>query len=1005
MTIYFTQEIVMILRRSSIFATLFCETILSSPVWATVEVNTEYLSGLTGPKVTWEGVSTKGEDTVEIDGKYYKYTYHQPDDYTVADSRVNNTLATADVTNKVFDGLSVSTNGAAIYNVSDNSLVNVKADFVKNNMTGNSAGNGWGVVLYNSGNIGNITGDYIGNYADAGPILSGVIWTQNGEMGDVTGDFIGNYIISSKGASGAGITIYGASSHTKDAIVGDITGNFIGNVIKGAEEVTGGAINLVNYGDYYSIVGDIAGDFIGNYAESNVQARGGAISAGAYMGQKIGNIAGNFMYNHAKAVSGEVYGGALYFKGPEVGVSEGNYVRNYAETVSGNASGGAIHNEDNHIKGVKGDFIGNYTKTGNGQAYGGAITTVDKSDIAIMESDFLNNYAISEKEAYGGAIYTNWTYDEVGYSYIRDLQGAFIGNYAETTGEDGKAYGGAIANMRGGYISMTNTSFVDNHAKGDEAKGGAIYNNGIININAEGEEVAFTGNYIEDEKEKRNEAIYSETLYDTQAELNLAATTGGVIRFDDSIGGNEYTLNITGDGSGEVVFNGKVNGAATFNAGAGSVYHLGKDAVVETGNYTADNATLKLDIAVEGDKVQNGIINVNGDVIGNTKVIVNAENPTVFEGAKTEFVNAKSYEGGKAEQFEVSRVIGSPYMWRSVMNAGGEESGSHWYLSLTDEKNPDFAFVPEVAAYAGLQGAAVEQNRSIAGSVANGLAFKKSTHCYEESCGVAELMPQKQAWIDVSYENAEIDSPADMDAKISGTTIGLDLYRDVAKRAGVFAAYRYGKYDLSGKGKYYTAVGSDITDKGYLGGAYYQYDNDDVRFTGTAYVGKQDMDIKTDDHITKASTDAMQYGASAEVAKKYAFNERVNVEPSLGLYYTMLDVDGLHDNVGKQADFDTLHYLEAELGAKFEYLFCREGCTNRIYAKPSIIRTFTDGGKTKISGLRDDVKSYEDRTLGRMELGGEFGLDKSWNSWVATGYTFGDDYKAYDLTVGLGYRF
>lgn len=33
--------------------------------------------------------------------------------------------------------------------------------------------------------------------------------------------------------------------------------------------------------------------------------------------------------------------------------------------------------------------------------------------------------------------------------------------------------------------------------------------------------------------------------------------------------------------------------------------------------------------------------------------------------------------------FNVGRVVGSPYMWDAVRNAKGEEDGSTWYLALS----------------------------------------------------------------------------------------------------------------------------------------------------------------------------------------------------------------------------------------------------------------------------------------------------------------------------------
>ncbi len=817
-----------------------------------------------------------------------------------------------------------------------------------------------GSAINNEGTITTISGAFEDN---SNVYVSGTL-NNRGTIHNIAADFRGN---SSKQTDywAVGGALYNAID---ESIIGQISGKFIGNYAKnnGDKDAAGGAIET--HGTIESIINSY---FEGNYTHNDQGwSHGGGVDN---EGGSIQKIEAEFVDNHVYSGSGSGGGGAIALSGRQesyTGTINGTFKQNYVQTDAGQLAGGAVMVSEGKIDSLSGTFDGNYGKAVSGNVYGGAV-----------------------------GLWSMYDYTEGGGN-IGTLEGEFTNN--SVSSESGQALGGAIYIGKMNSIGkIKNSTFVGNSA---DTAGGAIYALSDVNIEARHFETLFSGNTANGE----SNAIYMDKAEETAASaaaendamktLNLTAAENGAIVFEDDINGVDYNVSLNGDESGEIVFNGKVSGAAEFSANAGAVYHLGKNAVVDTVNYKSDNATLKLDIAVGDNSVQNGIINVSGEVIGNTKVIVNAENPAGFKNAKTMFVNAANFEGGTAEQFEVSRVIGSPYMWHSVVNAGGEESGSHWYLSLADEN------APEVAAYAGLQSAAVEQNRSIADSVANGLAGKKSTECYQESCGVAEIMPQKQAWIDVTYENAEIETPADMDAKISGTTLGLDLYRDTLQRAGVFGAYRHGKYDLSGKGKYYAAIESDITNKSYLGGAYYQFDNDDVRLTGTVFAGKQDMDIKTDDHIVKTSTDAMQYGASAEAAKRYAISERVNLEPSLGLYYSMIDVDDLHDNVGKSAQFDTLHYLEAELGAKLEYVFCRKGCTNRVYAKPSVIRTFTSGAETHISGL-DNVKSYKDMTLGRMEFGGEFGFNDRWTGYAATGYTFGDDYKSYDVNLGVGYRF
>ncbi|MCM1322566.1 MAG: autotransporter outer membrane beta-barrel domain-containing protein [Acetobacter sp.] len=804
----------------------------------------------------------------------------------------------------------------------------------------------------------------------------------DGEIGEISGTFESNMVDSYNGGGGA-IFNFGYIGAVKDTI-------FEENGVHGTRETAGGAISNGRY--ELPVLASETGE------ERTVQNSG--------IG-KIENV--TFKRNYVSVSPApasltpysttEGLGGAIYNESSIGAISNSQFIEN--GVMADSALGGAIFN-NGEMGNITSDFIGNRVN-GNYEGLGGAIA--NNGLIKDISGEFRKNL-ISGYFAAGGSIYNS---GDIG-TVTADFVGNTVIGYEE-------ALGGAIANQ-GGELKLVNSNFYDNSVltlSGSSAQGGAVAAE-RIKVVADGKNSEFKGNTANGvsnalfvfSQQGKVSALNDEYRYGSY--LDVEANNSGKVIFDDGIDGTDYDVYVSGDGSGEVVFNNVVDNVSTFNAQSGSVFHLGKNAEINTYDYKADNALLKVDMAVDAEnkKVQSGIINVSGDVEGKTQVIVNAENPETFEGAAVKFVDAPNDVADTAASFDVARVVGSPYMWRSKTNLGGEEQGNSWYLALTDETNPDYekpSYAPEVANYAGIQSAAVEQNRSITDSVARGIAPEKSIDCYEESCGVAEQALHKKAWIDVTVENAELKSPVDMDADIKGTTAGVDLYAEGAHRAGVFGAYRNGKYDVSGKGDYYSYIGSDIKTDSYLGGAYYQYKRDDWRMLGTAFIGKQHMDISTDDHIAFASTDALQFGMSAEAAKRIALDDYLSLEPSLGVRYTMLDIDTLHDNVGKTAVFDTVHYLEAELGLKVERVFCHNSCTNRAYVKPSIIQTVVNGGKTKISGLENKVKSLKNQTLGRVEVGGEFGLTDSWTGFASTGYTLGDDYQAYDLNLGVSYKF
>ena len=88
---------------------------------------------------------------------------------------------------------------------------------------------------------------------------------SSAEIGDITGDFIGNYAIGRSSAEGGAIYNYYGT-------IGNITGDFIGNYAIGRSSAEGGAIY-----NYYGTIGDITGDFIGNYASSGSSTYSSAI--------------------------------------------------------------------------------------------------------------------------------------------------------------------------------------------------------------------------------------------------------------------------------------------------------------------------------------------------------------------------------------------------------------------------------------------------------------------------------------------------------------------------------------------------------------------------------------------------------------------------------------------------------------------------------------------------------------------------------------------------------
>ena len=377
-------------------------------------------------------------------------------------------------------------------------------------------------------------------------------------------------------------------------------------------------------------------------------------------------------------------------------------------------------------------------------------------------------------------------------------------------------------------------------------------------------------------------------------------------------------------------------------------------------------------------------------------------------------------EYGK-EAFSVARVIGSPYMWNveyeeiHFLDTDGTIS-KIWSLAMNDTENtytedcnptpedddPDenYESTPEVIGGIGLHTAGIEQTRTVVRNVAGKVANARS---YCPNCGIiSDAWDGKQlnnGWVLAQGEYSNIDKPVDMEAKIWGVEGGFDLQSDMNNTFGIFASYRNGEYDLSGKGaRYRSNIGSEIEIDSYLVGLYYRYDKNMNWLFATVYGGTQEAEANTDDGIASFETDGLEFGASAEIGHSFALNRTTTMSPSLGVYYTQIKYDNANDNVGKKYKWDDIKHLEAELGLSLAKNFEN----GKVYVKPSVIQTLTDDDKVSITGL-NEIDTYHDQTLGRVEIGGNYGFNDNWSAYGWANYTFGSSYDATSLGLGVNY--
>ena len=322
---------------------------------------------------------------------------------------------------------------------------------------------------------------------------------------------------------------------SKDTSI-DVSGVFMDN--------TKNSIVVNSWSNKY--LGDVKGTFINNKA-SVIKASNGNYDV--TLPATVGNVTGDFINN-----SSPDYGGAINNWWAHVGKIKGNFVNNSAAT-----SGGALY-----ISGPTGNiedsyFVGNHTNYS-----GGAIHIYGGGDIKTINADFVNNYVTAKTEGIGGAIRTGKPIDKI--------SGNFIRNHVESTGV---SKGGAIWTNSAGVLGAVSGNFVENYAKSTAsdklALGGALYLEGDATILSDNKYNVFSGNFTEDYRGKIQNAIWVDSK--NPATLTLKAIHNGVLRFNDQIDGGystdnkiinydkRYKLNITGDKTGVVELNNRVNNA------------------------------------------------------------------------------------------------------------------------------------------------------------------------------------------------------------------------------------------------------------------------------------------------------------------------------------------------------------------------------------------------------------------------------------------------------------
>lgn len=300
------------------------------------------------------------------------------------------------------------------------------------------------------------------------------------------------------------------------------------------------------------VINNISSTFEGNSLEITKDDSYNYSSIIAEYNGHINNINSSFIGNSVEANTDSAVYGTLVkgLSGIDNIVSE--FVGNSISTDSARINGGLVEfSSAGSLNKLSSDFLLNGVNSVNGDIEG-AVLASDGRIEGIDTSKFVGNYGISQSgSVYGGAVWNNGTINNL-------TNTVFAGNSAQT--DSGTARGGAIYNRN--VVNIENSIFTDNYAssKSGTAQGGAIYTDVDMQISANnGKTTEFTGNYVENNGVKENQAIYVDSR---SAVLTLNATDNGRILMNDVIDGVEgYRLLLGGDGTGLISLFNQINNA------------------------------------------------------------------------------------------------------------------------------------------------------------------------------------------------------------------------------------------------------------------------------------------------------------------------------------------------------------------------------------------------------------------------------------------------------------
>ena len=785
----------------------------------------------------------------------------------------------------------------------------------------------------------------------------GAIYNSGGTIGDITGDFINN------SATYAGGAIYNYSG-----TIGDITGDFINN----SAHTYGGAIYN------YSTIGDITGDFINNSAHTY----GGAIDN--YSIGTIGNITGDFINNSAG------YGGAIYNSGGTIGNITGDFINN-----SATYAGGAIYNSSGTIGDITGDFINNSVISSDTTAIaGGAIANDGLMGKFNAELDKIQMLPVSSiinnKTGETVTLYPQLTdevldelqqYLEQGYKFQVVPQYAYVDmeqeefEYLIKEYEQQKGYSAENTYEKlpeDAFVQyledsgIVNSSFINNHvdAPNGEAMGGAIFIGSFDQkiIAKDGYTSVISGNYVQDQNGKRDEAIY---VLSPAVTLEFAAKTNGKFVIDDKINGTEgYTVKFSGDNTGAVQLNNNIQGKADVELNDITLHLAARDDVLNGNNFIANSGTLNMingqvNAAALNNVTVNGNTNMLADVdlankqmdritassYGEHKGNINVAGINLISDAKDNRTEILFAEQGLKDHVTtgVTTTENNPHQLTAYTpiykyNVSYDNRDDAGYMLFVrggagSGGNPSEAFNPAVlnSPVSSLAAGQATINETFKYTFEHADAFtqlpaveriskiKQNYYAlstdYNENLGVlAPEFHNKAGWVRpyVTFESMNLKNGPDVDAITYGTLVGFDS--DFQKLKNGWYGVTTGYVGYNGSQLNYS--GNDTSMNGGLLGVTQTFYKGNfwtaLTASAGASVGETSNMYGTDNFVSLLA------GVGSKTGYNFEFKEgKFILQPIMFLSYTFVNTFDYTNAAGVKIESDPLHTIQLNPSIRF----------------------------------------------------------------------------------------